>query len=368
MRAFYIDRIRIILTMLVIFHHVAIAFGASGGWYYATPSGTTGLAQMLLSAQMAINQAFFMSLFFFISALLMPASYDRKGFSKFMKDRLVRLGIPLLIYVFLIHPTLVYFIYEYKGNDAGGWFSFWKIIITKYPEPGPMWFVLTLLIFETVYALYRQFGKGILSKLIPHKIPSVMAILLFMVITGLFAFLIRLVYPVGTNFFGLQFGYFSLYIAMYFTGIIASRANWTEKLTVKNAWPWFILALAAIPVLLMVMKANADDLGPFTGGINPQALFYAFWEPIVCVGISYFLLLFFKKHWNGPNSFVSAMSGDSYAAYIIHPVIVVSATMISEPLPYSPLVRLLFVMLLSIPASFIVSHLLRKIPGMGKII
>jgi glucans biosynthesis protein C len=368
MRAFYIDRIRVLLTMLVIFHHTAIAFGASGGWYYMTPSGTTGLTQMLLSAQMAINQAFFMSLFFFISALLMPASYDRKGFRKFLKDRLVRLGIPLIVYIFVIHPTLVYFIYEYKGNDAGSWFAFWKIIITKYPGPGPMWFVLTLLVFETVYALYRRFGKGILSGFLSGKMPSVISILLFMIITGMVAFWLRLVYPTGTNFFGLQFGYFSLYIAMYFMGIIASRGQWLEKLTVKKTWPWFIIALLAIPVLMVVMKTNADNLGPFSGGLNSQALFYALWEPFVCVGISYFLLLFFKKHWNNANTFVSAMSGDSYAAYIIHPVIVVSATMMTETLSYPPIVRMIIVLLVSIPLCFMISHLLRKIPGMIKIV
>ena len=33
----YLDKLRVFLTCLVIFHHTAIAFGASGGWYYKSP-------------------------------------------------------------------------------------------------------------------------------------------------------------------------------------------------------------------------------------------------------------------------------------------------------------------------------------------
>jgi len=45
-RDFSIDRIRIFLTALVIFHHSAIAFGAAGGWYYVTKVTTSGTLQL----------------------------------------------------------------------------------------------------------------------------------------------------------------------------------------------------------------------------------------------------------------------------------------------------------------------------------
>ena len=93
--------------MLVFYHHSAVAFGASGGWYYISKETTTGLTQGLLSASMGIDQSYFMSLFFFISAYLMPFSFDRKGMKSFIYDRLNRLGIPLLIYSFLVNPLLI---------------------------------------------------------------------------------------------------------------------------------------------------------------------------------------------------------------------------------------------------------------------
>ncbi len=85
-----------------------------------------------------------MSLFFFISAYLMPFSFDRKGMKSFIYDRLNRLGF-LLIYSFLVNPLLIYWIYGVWGR------------------PGfDRWFVFTLLIFEFSYAVYRHFcTKGL---------------------------------------------------------------------------------------------------------------------------------------------------------------------------------------------------------------
>jgi glucan biosynthesis protein C len=34
-RTFFIDRLRVVLTALVILHHTAITYGGSGGWFLA---------------------------------------------------------------------------------------------------------------------------------------------------------------------------------------------------------------------------------------------------------------------------------------------------------------------------------------------
>ena len=68
----YLDKLRVFLTCLVIFHQTAIAFGASGGWYYKSPDLWSGWSERLMSLVMGIDQSYFMALFFFISAWLMP--------------------------------------------------------------------------------------------------------------------------------------------------------------------------------------------------------------------------------------------------------------------------------------------------------
>jgi len=369
-RSFYIDRLRIMLTLLVVFHHTAIAFGASGGWYYISPTTTGGATQMILSLCMAINQAFFMSFFFFISALLMPSSYDKKGFGKFIKDRLVRLGIPLAVYTLILHPTLVYSIFKYQGKATGSWLEFVWTIDTKYAEPGPMWFVFTLLIFEMAYAFFRRFSNQNIETKSERKLPSVAQIIVFILGTGALAFALRLAYPTGKNFFGLQFGYFVLYIAMYVLGIVANRNNWVERLSIKHARPWFIVSLVSIPAIVaaLALSPSPEAMNDFSGGMNPRALTYAFWEPIICVGFCFFLLMYFKKNLNKPSNNVLALSANSYTAYIVHPFIVVGFTFLAEQVAMPPLARLAFVLVLAFPACFAFAHLIRKIPGVKRVL
>ncbi|NJK93881.1 MAG: acyltransferase family protein [Bacteroidales bacterium] len=65
-----------------------------------------------------------MSLFFFISAYFVPASYDKKGASKYFTDRLMRLGIPLLVYIFILHPVITYGIQVYTKAYTGSFSDF----------------------------------------------------------------------------------------------------------------------------------------------------------------------------------------------------------------------------------------------------
>lgn len=369
-RAYYIDRLRVALIMLLIFHHSAIAFGGKGGWYYVTPDAATGDVQFFLTMMLSIDQAFFLSLFFFISALLTSSSFDRKGFGKFMKDRLVRLGIPLAFYTLLIHPTLKFAVSRYLGGTSESWLDFIWIVDTKYPGPGPMWFVFTILVFEAVYALIRRYSPLNAGAKPEWTLPSAQKIIVFMIGTGLLAFGIRLFFPVGQSFFGLQFGYFTLYMAMYALGIVAGRNDWLERFTLRQAVPWFIASLAAIPVFGKVaslsLAAGAAD--NFAGGMNFQALFYAMWEPVICVGFCCFLLMFFKNYFDESGKLVSVLSADSYAVYVIHPIIVVGLTILSEQAALPPLARLALVLASGIPACFIAAHLIRMIPAVKNVL
>ena len=109
-----------------------------------------------MSLVMGIDQSYFMALFFFISAWLMPASYERKGAMAFVRDRLVRLGVPLLVFILVLNPALVGIIRFYKGVPVD-----WVQVFLHNHYPGPMWFVLTLLVFELLYVVYRSCRKTV---------------------------------------------------------------------------------------------------------------------------------------------------------------------------------------------------------------
>src|ERR1700748_723281 len=108
----YIDTLKVLLTILVVLHHCFITYGAPGGWYYSEKT-TQAAAIVPMTIFVSVNQSFFMGFFFFLSAYFIKASYDRKGAAKFTTDRLLRLGIPLVFYSFILSPILSYLVYYF---------------------------------------------------------------------------------------------------------------------------------------------------------------------------------------------------------------------------------------------------------------
>jgi len=63
----------------------------------------------------AFNDLFFMSLMFFLSGLFVWGSLERKGRSRYLRDRLLRLGVPFLAVAALVAPLAYYPAYLQTG-------------------------------------------------------------------------------------------------------------------------------------------------------------------------------------------------------------------------------------------------------------
>ena len=209
-RLLFIDNIRIFLTVLVIAHHLMIIYSNSGGWIYHEERQdeiTTALGGWFCAA----NQAYFMGLFLFVSAYFVPGAYDRKGPRQFLLDRLVRLGIPLALYSWLLRPLLIY-LGEHPSTG-----SLWRWYIGEYFQDygwiggGPLWFIEALLLFSLFYVIWRLLTESRrVDEVIDARYPSTTMIALFAVLLGIASFLVRLVSPVNATFvpLNLQFANF----------------------------------------------------------------------------------------------------------------------------------------------------------------
>jgi peptidoglycan/LPS O-acetylase OafA/YrhL len=96
-RIAFFDNLRILLTILVISNHLIVTYGGPGFWDYVECTADT-ITFILFTIHNSINQSFFMSFFFLLAGYFTVASYDRKGPWLFTKDRLLRLGIPLVFH------------------------------------------------------------------------------------------------------------------------------------------------------------------------------------------------------------------------------------------------------------------------------
>ena len=196
-RLLYIDNLRILLTILVILHHLAIGYGAPGNVAYVEAGEISTVSTILMTLFVAINQSFFMGFFFMISSYFTPGSYDRKGPGPYVLDRLKRLGIPLLFYIIVIDPLFKFVLARYQGypGSLGQFLRLYLQNMLDYKSlgVGPLWFVAVLLIFSLVYVLCRLVIRPQATPPPSEgKAPGNLAIAGFALILGLLTFLVRI--------------------------------------------------------------------------------------------------------------------------------------------------------------------------------
>jgi surface polysaccharide O-acyltransferase-like enzyme len=375
-RLFFVDNIRVFLTILVILHHTMIIYAGSGSWGLYTEGRQDAITDALGGWFCGVNQAYFMSLFLLISAYFVPGSYDRKGASHFLKDRLIRLGIPLIIYSWIISP-LSYVVVTYVLT--GQFLPWWRYLpgggLDAFIGAGPLWFVEVLLIFSLVYVAWRRFFRP--TPPVPpvdtaSPFPSGKAIVLFALLTGTGAYLVRLVFPVDWNFslLNLQIPFFVLYIALFSVGLIAYRRNWLLALPDAAGKRWLGIAIALILLfmpLALIGGAAENDL-PFKGGLNWQALSYAMWEAFVCVAMCIGLIYLFRRYLNRQGRLAKFLSPNAYIAYIIHAQVITATALLLRNVDLYPLLKFGLAVLIAVPLSFVLGNLIRKLPYTDRVL
>jgi glucans biosynthesis protein C len=366
-RLLYLDNLRTFLTGLVICHHCAVALGGAGAWYYVLPPPPGSPAPALLTLFLAVNQSFFMSLFFAISAYVTPASYDAKGPRAFLRDRFKRLGIPLVVYFFVLNPLLVFLVVRLQGLTTAGLFVFLGAYYRSTVGPGPLWFVLALLVFGSVYAGWRVASGLERERTGTRPFPDRRTILRFVVAIGIVAFVVRLFFPTGWNVLGLQLGYFALYVAFFVFGIWAHGNGWLARLdrTQVRFWGRAAWIASAAFVVAVVLGGGPDTV---SGGMNVPALAYAMWEPWLCVAFSLWLLVLFRERFATQGALARRLTRSAYTAYIIHPFLVVCGTALVALLAVDPLLRFPVLCVLAVTSTFALSDVIRRVPGLSRIL
>ena len=368
-KIFYIDNLKVGLISLVVVQHALITYGVEGGWYYAQKTTRAGVV-IPMDLLAVIGQSFAMGLFFFLAAYFTPGSYNKKGAARFVRDRLLRLGIPLLIYSFILSPVLIYLV-SYFGEGHQITFMQFLSGYHDWVNFGVLWFVAALLLFTLVYVLWRIVSKKNPSK--PLAAPSSRMILGFAAAVGIISFFVRIAFPIGwvLNPVGFQLAYFSQYVTLFVLGLVAAKNNWLD--TFPYDWGKrfaryalrLLLFLAVIFVLEKVAKAPDAWL---IGGFHWQQLLYAVWEQLTGFSIVVALLMYGKKLWNRSSPFMGKLSRNAFAVYIIHPLVLVALALSFRNWGVDPAIKFLVVAPLAVVGSFLLASAITSIPGVRKII
>ncbi|NTZ84166.1 acyltransferase [Burkholderia metallica] len=360
-----LDALRACLTLLVVFHHCAITYGAVGGWYYHEVAAGPSVESALLTLFCAINQAFFMGLFFFLAGYYTPPSIDRKGAIRFLADRLLRLGLPLLVYGFLIGPATMALAQSGAGHPLTDTLRhLWR---KGTFENGPMWFAQALLIFSAVAVLLHIAFPRTVARDTNHlaRVPSDTTLAAAALLTGIAALALRSQWPVGINVWGLQLGYFASYVVLYAAGCRTARVHWIEHLPARQARLWSRIALLALPVLPLAYLL-AKHVSAWRG--RPQEVIYAFWEPLVAWGTILFLVSRFQQHFDRLTGAWQPLSRRAYAIYIIHPPVLVAVALAWRNVPAAPFLKFAVTGSVACVACYLIAGLLLRVPRLASIL
>lgn len=375
-RLTYIDNLRLVMIIFVIMLHTAVTYTGLGDWYYNENAELGLVPTILFGVSMAFTQAYFMGILFLLAGYFVPGAYDKKGFGQFIKDRMVRLGIPTLIYMLVIHPFNLYVLLDLAWvRPKPGFLNYYAGYISSLDflgGSGPLWFAFALLIFSLVYGLARLAGsrwaKPARETQVSHKGAALLILLI-----AVCAFLIRLVQPMGTSVLNMQLCYFSSYIILFVAGILAYRSNWLAKIDTRFGMKWLWAGLVGSPLILMALLVaggaidNGMDL--FNGGWTWQSAAYALWESFTAVAMSIGLLALFRHKFNGQVRLTRILTDNSFAAYVFHAPVLITISLLLQPLAWPPAAKFGLVAVLAVSATFALTFfILRRVPLLKKVI
>ena len=373
-RLHYIDHLRAALVMLVVVHHIALVYGAGAPFYYVEPPFTDPTGFRWLLVFVLANQGWFMGAFFLLAGYFTPGAVDRKGSGAFLRDRLMRLGIPVLVYVFLLNPLAELGVWlmptELTGLTGSASWSDYSDMIGL----GPLWFVAMLLIFSFGYAGYKSLAAG--SGRSPAPMPGYAWIAAFTVALAAVSYGWRMIVPLGESVW--QFptlAYLPQYLSFFVVGALAYRRDWLTTLTAGKGAIGALLAAAAAVLLFplafsgeMFSVEVTEALENAMGDGTWQSAAYAAWDSSFAVGLVLGLIVAFRAVARRRNVVGSFLAEHSYAVYVLHIPVVVFGAYLLRSIDMTAIAKTALVSAIVVPVCFVAAFLVRKFPGVSRVL
>lgn len=168
-RLYFLDWVRILAFFLLILYHVGMYY-VTWGWHVKSPFASTGPEPFMM-----MSSPWRLGLLFFISGVAASIMLRKLGAAPFLKQRSLRLLVPLVFGMLVIVPPQAYFEVVEKLGYADGYGAFMGLYVQGYggfcqddclklPTWNHLWFVAylwiyTMLLGGLVAALGARFDR-----------------------------------------------------------------------------------------------------------------------------------------------------------------------------------------------------------------
>ena len=382
-RMFFVDQLRWLVIVMVVVVHAFVTYSGIGSWYYVEPAKMGIAARLVFTLYQSFSQAFFMGLLFLVAATFIPASYDRKGFARFIRDRLFRLGVPTLVFMLVLHPLILLTMALFRGETvtpAGFAAAYAQGIVTLrfLGASGPLWFAFALLMFSVIYALVRRAaeairgprdGRGRAPRAAPRVTHGMAAAVIAIIALG--TFLVRVVQPIGSSVLNMQLCFFTQYVVLFLVGLWIGRADILRSLPAQFGRTWLRLAFAAgVPVWFLLGAlggAFSGSMSAFLGGWHWQSAGMALWESFFCVGMCIGLIVVYRERMNVRAGATGFLADNAFGVYVFHAPILVTISLALRQVMITPLAKAVIVAACALATSLLFAALIRSVPGLRKV-
>jgi peptidoglycan/LPS O-acetylase OafA/YrhL len=378
------DYLRAFIVLLVLVHHSVLAYAvmwpAQPRTFTIPPAPLVDVQRWAgFDALAVFNDSFFMALLFLLSGLFAWPSLERKGARKFLRDRLLRLGVPFVVAIGILMPLAYYPAYAVTGADPGfrayarAWLSlgFWP--------SGPAWFIWLLLVFDAITAgLYGLLRRRLAAKAEAPRSPSIFAGLLFVVSVlvyvpmelafgadywfaiGAFSFQPSRLLLYATWFLaGLRLGAFGLE-----SGPLARKAGLTRR--------WLIWLLAGLGAYVLRLAVIVTLLLPVAQTHRPLPLGLRLLSDVTvvlcCVAISFAFIALFRRFAVARRPVFDSLSASSYGMYLVHYPVVVWLQFALLTVVLGPIAKGVIVSVGAIALSWGIVVLLRRVRVIARVL
>lgn len=334
-RSYDLDNLKVFLTVMVIFHHAGQAFVQGANWPYVPSNQEEYMTDMWRF--LSTNAAYLMGLFFLISGYFVPISFDKQGFATFMRKKLVRLGIPLVIVTVLL------------------------TLMVGQLEVGTMWYVETLLCFCLAYGLIRCCGMRFSET--PRLSWSLGSLIGIALVMGIGSHCIRQFSPQDhwiwvLGVIHVEPAHWLQYVMMFSLGVLLSRWKGLQPLTDRMG----ALSLGIGLVFVFFNVIRTDALHDFIQS------YFGIFESFLCLFLSVGLLWLFRKVAGGTNAFWRWCAAQAYGAYVLHLFLLLGIEYALDGLLMEKHLKFLLIGSLATFLSFTSTWLLKLLPGVKRVL
>ncbi len=338
----YVDVVKGLVVAGVVVAHAGMTYGFFGQFAYREEPlhplpGAIGSAFGVLTA-------LGMGLLFLIAGMFTPAAVARGGASRYLADRLARLGLPLAGYVVVVMPVLN-FLGRWAAGSSPAAAATYAAGRLAWLDAGPAWFLLALLLVTLAYLAARSLK----ARWVDGANLWALALLAAAATFG-----VRVLQPVDdpapVNVAGWPIDF-----ALFWLGACVAARGWLQQVprpALRRSKALIALGLAVLAPLALIPSGTQHVLG----GWHWQSAVVSAGESLATIGLAVWLLRQFQRIPRDP---VPWFTHSSFGAYLAQSPVVVLLGIAMRPLTLPVALKFLVLAALSIAASFALPRLTR---------